>query len=150
MSDTEATPDLRDDKVRAPKIGADEWSIPIASNAATYLRHMQSWRAFSYQRPERNLPELFKPSISLATAEWYAECAVAGAALMHDCVDVKLHVKGGRPVLKGTGFTVASTLAELAETNGVDEVADNFNLKAQTIRDLLNGLSLLFERSFRP
>lgn len=77
-------------------------------------------------------------------------CTIYGLTLYHEAVDVNAHVRNGRPVLKGTGFTVADTLAELAETSGVGEVANRFDLDAQTIRNLLDALSLLFDRSWNP
>jgi uncharacterized protein (DUF433 family) len=55
---------------------------------------------------------------------------------------------GGVPVLKGTRFTVAQTLAELADSSGVTELAANYNLDAKTIRDTLTGLSLMLMRPF--
>jgi len=51
--------------------------------------------------------------------------------------------RGGVPVLTGTGFTVSQTLVELADSSGVVEVADEFDLDADVIRKMLNGLSLL-------
>jgi uncharacterized protein (DUF433 family) len=118
-----------------------EWAAPFSSNSYS----------FNASQVEENWSNaVANPKASPAhIAEWYAECAVTGLVLYHACVDVNPHIRGGRPVLRGTGFTVASTLAELAETSGVVEVADRFNLQAQTIHDLLDALSLLFERSFK-
>jgi uncharacterized protein (DUF433 family) len=80
--------------------------------------------------------------------QWSVECALAGSLLMHECVTADPEIRGGRLVLMDTGFTVAQTLAELADSSGVEEVAEDFNLSADTIRKLLNGLSLLSERSW--
>lgn len=146
MPDIETALMLQDNKTQPRKIEESEWSISVSSNAAAYRKQMRGWESFSYQGPDQDLPELFKPAVP--TAAWYAECAVTGATLMNHCVDVHPYVRGGRPVLKGTTFTVADVLAELSETNGVEEVAQDFSLKAKTIRDLLGALSLLFERTF--
>lgn len=68
--------------------------------------------------------------------------------MMHDCVTADPDIRGGRLVLLGTGFTIAQTLAELASSNGVEEVADEFDLDPEIIRKFLSGMSLLFERSW--
>lgn len=81
-------------------------------------------------------------------AEWHVECALTGARLLRDCLDVDPHRRGGVPVLKGTGFTLAQTLVELSDSSGVDEVADNFDLDSETIRKALHGLSLLLEKPY--
>jgi uncharacterized protein (DUF433 family) len=51
--------------------------------------------------------------------------------------------RGGIPVLKGTRFTVGQTLAELAESSGVAEIAERCDLNETTIRELLYGLASL-------
>jgi hypothetical protein len=48
--------------------------------------------------------------------------------------------------LKGTGFTVAQALAELADGSGVVELAQRFDLDPETIKEMLNGLSLMLQR----
>jgi len=71
-----------------------------------------------------------------------------GNKILISAVEVDPRRRGGVPVLRGTRFTVAQTLAELSETSGVAEVADKFDLDPQTIKDMLNGLSLiLMERA---
>jgi uncharacterized protein (DUF433 family) len=80
--------------------------------------------------------------------EWSVECAAVGSVMMHDCVTADPDIRGGRLVLLGTGFTIAQTLAELASSNGVEEVADEFDLDPEIIRKFLSGMSLLFERSW--
>jgi uncharacterized protein (DUF433 family) len=92
--------------------------------------------------------EISSSANTLRLMEWSIECALASADLMRECVVVDPEIRGGRPVLLGTGFTVAQTLAELADSSGVEEVADNFSLNTETIRKLLNALSLRFEQSW--
>lgn len=79
-------------------------------------------------------------------AEWYVECQIHAFVTITDVVEVDPHRRGGVPVLRGTNFTVAQIFAELAETNGVDEIADNFDLDVDMIRDVLNGFSLAMQR----
>ena len=83
----------------------------------------------------------------LVTAEWYIECQSHGWAMLNHLIEIDPGRRGGVPVLRGTGFTVAQLFAELAETEAVEEVADNFSLDIEQIRDLLNGFSLIMQRS---
>ncbi len=80
--------------------------------------------------------------------EWYFECNLMGYRVLHDVVQIDPRRAGGVPVLMGTRFTVAQTLAELAQTGGVQEVADNYDLDPRTIREMLTGLSLILMRPF--
>jgi uncharacterized protein (DUF433 family) len=86
-------------------------------------------------------------AVSAAT-EWYIQCQLYGLVRLRNVVEVDPERRGGIPVLRGTRFTVAQVLAELAETEGAEEVAENFDLEARVIRDLLNALSLLLNRPY--
>jgi uncharacterized protein (DUF433 family) len=80
--------------------------------------------------------------------EWHIECTFLGEDLIEQSVDATPTKRGGRAVLKGTGFTVSQTLVELANSSGVTEVADNFDLNADTIRTMLNGLAMMLSKPF--
>jgi uncharacterized protein (DUF433 family) len=86
---------------------------------------------------------------ALRLEQWFAECAIWGHEALQNAVEVDPRRRGGIPVLKGTRFTVGQTLAELAESEGVPEVAERCNLDEATIRELLHGLALLVERPCR-
>ena len=86
--------------------------------------------------------------IKSRATEWYIECTLAGIATILESVEVDPQRRSGLPVLWGTGFTVSQTLAELADSTGVIEIADNFDLDPGTIRNMLNGLSLMFQRPY--
>jgi uncharacterized protein (DUF433 family) len=86
--------------------------------------------------------------IKSRATEWYIECTLAGIATLLESVEVDPQRRSGLPVLWGTGFTVSQALAELADSTGVIEVADNFDLDPSTIRNMLNGLSLMFQRPY--
>jgi uncharacterized protein (DUF433 family) len=86
--------------------------------------------------------------IKTRATEWYIECTLAGIETLSESVEVDPQRRSGLPVLWGTGFTVSQALAELAESAGVVEVAGNFDLDQGTIRNMLNGLSLMFQRPY--
>ena len=68
----------------------------------------------------------------------------------HEClnqsVDIDPEIHGGMPVLHGTRFTVSQALAELAETKGPSDFAEDFDLNPESVRNLLMALSLVFQR----
>jgi len=96
----------------------------------------------------RQPPSSFRVRGIPHVTEWYIECEVNGLRMLEQTVDVNPQVRGGVPVLRGTGFTVAQTLAELADGPAVDDLARRFNLASENIRDMLNGLSLMLQRPF--
>ena len=55
----------------------------------------------------------------LKTARWVSDCIANGYDTLSVAVTIDPEVRGGVPVLKGTRFTAAQALAELAETSGV-------------------------------
>jgi uncharacterized protein (DUF433 family) len=83
-----------------------------------------------------------------AATEWYIQSQLYGLVKLRGIVEVDPERRGGVPVLRGTRFPVAQVLAELAETEGAEEVAENFDLEARAIRDLLNAFSLLLHRPY--
>lgn len=67
-----------------------------------------------------------------------------GKQLLAGAIEIDPQRRSGRPVLRGTGFTVAQVLAELIERTP-REIADNFNVPCKAIEDVLDGLSVLFD-----
>src|ERR1700733_7316069 len=86
---------------------------------------------------------------SLRTVEWYISHVRLGEDLLQHCVEIDPERRGVVPVLKGTGFTVSQTLAELAKSSGVNQVAVKFELEVDTIKGMLFGLSGLLKRPFQ-
>jgi uncharacterized protein (DUF433 family) len=116
-----------------------DWASPEAKPSTAELTESNDWaRLFSAP----------KPSTNYRTLEWYFECSLSGHEVLKNAVEISSRRIGGVPVLKGTRFTVAQTLAELAEIEGIAELAENFDIDEKLIRDMLTGLSLLFMRPF--
>src|SRR6266568_885309 len=63
--------------------------------------------------------------------------------IAHYHVEVSMGRRGGVPVLRGTRVTVAEVLAEIADSSGVQEIADNFKLDAEQVKGVISALSLL-------
>lgn len=54
--------------------------------------------------------------------------------------------RGGLPCVRGTRFTVAQVLAELADGRCIDELADSFDMDVDMLEALLRELALTYER----
>ena len=52
---------------------------------------------------------------------------------------------GGVPVLRNTRFAVAQLIAELADSDSVGEIADDFDLSESQIREFLRELAASIE-----
>lgn len=77
-----------------------------------------------------------------AQEEWLAERARGAAMLLRNCVEVNANKRGGVPVLKGTRFTVAQLFAEIAEGRSAGEIAEDFDLELEMIKEVLHGFSI--------
>jgi uncharacterized protein (DUF433 family) len=130
-------PDLEE----AASLQVDALHFPILQAGSKYLStkdHIDDW-AF----------ELSPGGHHLHISEWYLQCQHFGLKYLSDAVEVDASRRGGLPVLKGSNFTVAQTLAELAESHGgIGEVATDFGLDEEVIRRMLTGFSLMMQRSF--
>jgi uncharacterized protein (DUF433 family) len=82
-------------------------------------------------------------------AAWFADSIFYAQRALGESVEIDSRRRGGVPVLKGTRFTVAQTLAELAESGGVNEVANRCMLDRELIRRLLYGLAAAVDRPYR-
>ncbi len=62
------------------------------------------------------------------------------------CVETRTDKCGGVPVLRGTRFTIAQILAELAESGSVTDLAENFDLNPDDVSKALHALSAALNR----
>ena len=109
------------------------WAAPEARLNAGELMLMNDW-AISL-RP-----------LSSRSMEWYFECNFLGSEALREVAEVNTKRRGGVPVLKGTRFTLSQALAELADSSGAEEVARNFDIDVNIIKEMLEGLSLVLLR----
>jgi uncharacterized protein (DUF433 family) len=70
-------------------------------------------------------------------------------AELRDCIETNPHKCGGVPVIKGTRFTLARFLAELADGRSVSSIASDFELDADLLGQFLRGLSICLDRPAR-
>jgi len=112
---------------------ADLWAAPQTRPSAGDEMELNDWaRQVATLRPT-----------SQRALEWYIECNFLGHEKLREVVQINPRRWGGVPVLKGSRFTVSQALAELAQSSAVTELAENYDLNAENIREMLNGLSLI-------
>jgi uncharacterized protein (DUF433 family) len=87
-----------------------------------------------------------KPDGTLEREERLAKRLQHAIQQLHGCVEVSLAIRGGIPVVKGTRFTVAQVLAELAEGRSIVEVADDFDLDLACLKNLLHSFAICLDR----
>jgi len=126
-------------------------AAPATRNAIAMVSGLATGYAQSEREPHWAEPgwrTLIKSASlrSFRLEQWFSECVLWGDKALQNAVEIDPKRRGGIPVLKGTRFTVGQTLAELADSAGVPEVANRFDLNEETIRELLYGLALLAER----
>lgn len=78
--------------------------------------------------------------------EWLAERMLYASHVLRECVDVDPKRRGGIPVLKGTRFTLAQLLAELADGRSLPCIAEDFELDLQILEQFMRGLSICLDR----
>ena len=140
--------ELTDEK---KEVLANLWALPEVRPSAADLMEENDW---ARQAPTpKAINEWARQVSSLRSTrqrslEWYLECNLIGNQILQESIEINPRRAGGVPVLAGTRFTVAQTLAELARSSGVSEIAGNYDLDPKAIREMLNGLSLILMRSF--
>lgn len=61
---------------------------------------------------------------------------------LRDSVESRPQVLGGVPVLTGTRFSVSQLLAELAEGENIDSIADDFEFEREKLSALLHAMAV--------
>jgi uncharacterized protein (DUF433 family) len=82
----------------------------------------------------------------ISTEGWLAERAAHAAVMLGHCVEINPSKCGGVPVFRGTRFTLARFLAELAEERSVNDIARDFDLDEDVLNQFLRGLSVCLDR----
>ena len=70
--------------------------------------------------------------------------------LLPECVEVNPNKRGGIPVIRGTRFTAAQVLAEIADGRSVAELCETFEIDAETVTEFLQALSIYLDRPVQP
>lgn len=77
-----------------------------------------------------------------------AERLSIAVQLMNDSIDIDPDVLSGVPVVRGTRISVARVLAEIADNSNLSAIADNLEIDFQSLKNIIEGLSIRLDRPF--
>lgn len=104
-----------------------QWDIASDDTSVFYYAHWAGHRTTTHE-------------IVIVERVWYA------LAELRECTESHPDKLSGVPVLRGTRFTLAQLLAELADGRNTQEIADAFTIEATLIERFLYGLSAYLNR----
>jgi uncharacterized protein (DUF433 family) len=90
---------------------------------------------------------LIKKAWGSADQDWVAERVRYASLTLRDCIEVDPDLRSGVPVLRGTRFTVAQMLAELADGRSLSEIAGAFRLNEDQMRQVLESMAIYLDQS---
>ena len=90
--------------------------------------------------------EVTDASREIRTEGWLAERAAHASVVLGRYVEVNPNKCGGVPVFRGTRFTLARFLAELAEERSAADIARDFDLDENALNAFVKELSRCFDR----
>lgn len=92
------------------------------------------------------VPTTSRSERSLADEEWLGERLRYSTIALRECIEVNPNKRGGIPVIRGTRFTVAQLLAEIAEGRSLNEIAEDFEIDLHLLKKLLESMSIYLDR----
>ncbi|MGA2700718.1 MAG: DUF433 domain-containing protein [Isosphaeraceae bacterium] len=113
-------------------------------NAATSTQMVAGGKQF--REYSRVLPDFHRKGRWLSNEEWLGYRARHAIIMLRTCTETNPKKCGGVPVLRGTRFTLAQVLAELADGRDVRGIADDFDLQIELLKDFLQGLAIYLDR----
>lgn len=82
---------------------------------------------------------------SLAPEQWIAKQTHLAMVALNECVERLPSKLGGIPVVKGTRFAVSQLFIELADSDEIDEIADNYEVDAHQLKKIMQALSVCLD-----
>ncbi len=81
-----------------------------------------------------------------SNGEVLAERLLIAVQLLNDSIEIDPDVISGVPVVRGTRISVARVLAEIADNASLSEIADNLQIDFQSLKNIIEGLSIRLDR----
>lgn len=85
-------------------------------------------------------------TLNVSHEQWLAERSRRAMIVLRDCVEATKTKLGGIPVVTGTRFSVSQLFSELADSDAIQEIAENFEVDEKPMRKLLHALSVYLDR----
>lgn len=79
---------------------------------------------------------------------WVAERARFAILLLRECVELNPRKHGGVPVLRGTRFPISHVFAELSDGLSIGQLAADFELDRDMLKNLLMAISIHLDQPF--
>ena len=67
---------------------------------------------------------------------------------LKNLIEMQSEKRGGVPVFKGTGITIAQFIAELADDQNISDISKDFSLSIGKMRKLLHALAIILDKSY--
>ena len=77
-----------------------------------------------------------------------AERLATAIQLLNDSIEIDADVLSGVPVVRGTRISVARVLAEVADNPTLSAIADNLEIDVQSLKNIIEGISICLDRPF--
>lgn len=78
----------------------------------------------------------------LEISDRYRQAVIA----LRNCLESNPQKLGGVPVFRGTRFSASQLLAELADSDAITGIADEFEIEEQALQTFLHALAVYFDR----
>ena len=82
--------------------------------------------------------------------DWITSQSSKAMLALKDCVEISGEKLGGVPVLRGTRFSIPQLFAELAESNALVEISQDFEIDVELARKFLHALAVYLNKPVTP
>jgi uncharacterized protein (DUF433 family) len=80
---------------------------------------------------------------------WFEQNSRRALTAMADCVDCQPNRLGGVPVLRNSRLSVSQIITELADSDAIAEIADNFDVDEERLRRFVHALAIYFNQPLK-
>jgi uncharacterized protein (DUF433 family) len=115
-----------------PKRDAIEISKQLAGELRQPLQPLSIW---GQQKEEPfSISQFEMSTFALEHEYWLEECSRQAISALRDYVERSPHKLGGVPIFRDSRFSLHQFLVELADSDAIAEIADNFEIKEIALR----------------
>lgn len=83
---------------------------------------------------------------NIESEQLFAARAHQAMVALGELVEMDPQKLGGVPILRGTRFSIPQLLAEIADGDSVEDVADNFELDKQQVQKFFHALAVFLDK----
>jgi uncharacterized protein (DUF433 family) len=78
--------------------------------------------------------------------EWLSQKLDFAMTTLNESIEIDPDIRGGIPVVRGTRIPVARILAEVAADSRLSEIAEDFSIDRDTLKNLIDGIATKIDR----